>query len=380
MVSKESRRKKFKIAQWVKSDGQGGFPTPLDAQAMTRDGRHSATKQVSPQQQQMKGQKASKKIMVTNTTTSRFVPESPTMSSKAELFHEGDRIDGESLSEILDGPYLREAKEAETHSNHDKKNSKGELTVENLTDNPLKLKPTREERDSHSWMSGDLENEERAIISEYPREGDLADVHDNHDSLKIRFRRFLDSQRASMLMRRRDAAVGTHSNLLQLYKNASSELLRHGDAAVVIHCETRDAQLKADRSISEARRRSKFRGWRNPIKKNIRTVNARPPLKQLKSGIGSDIQSLSSDEVSFFSWRRLPILEAYRSHQTYTCMFRMKEGDIEFESSDDADEDFLFDNDDDYSDASSWLSEDMYSNLDIFSPFIDNCALWKINN
>jgi hypothetical protein len=298
MVSKASRWKKLQRLTWQKSDGQGAFPANFenDAEAIKYERCHSPTKHLSGQRQQLEWSRDSPTKM-TNRSCDTAVDSfsKPDESSQSELMYGTDGLDVESLSDILEGPYMRETEQSQSEKFCDKSKSVLEEFVDKSTPS-LNLKYSDDERESLDWISDEVENERRIPDSEELHEGNIAAIHDNHPSLKKRFKRFLDVHRVSMSIRRRDVLEAGGSRLLQLGKAAGSEVHRYGDATVVIHCETRDALPEGGPSISRIQRKSKFQGWKDSIKRNLRNVtSAASRSKQL-----SDTESFSSNEVRLF--------------------------------------------------------------------------------
>lgn len=214
---------------------------------------------------------------------------------RAELEPSTEGDDVESLSEILEGPYSKEMKRSECETVCHVKNKHREEIIENPTVSASQLTCCEDEREPLDWISDALKDEGQTSNSLELHEGTNSALHTNHPSLKKRLKRFLVVQRATMWMNRRDLLEAGNSRLLRLGKEPGSEVHRYGDTTVVIHYETRDAISEASPTISNIRRKSKFQGWKDTIKRHLRNIASSAPSIRPKTL--SDTDSVSSDQV-----------------------------------------------------------------------------------
>jgi hypothetical protein len=297
MVSKASRRWiNVQRLNWQKSDGLGEFPVNLNfgyEGALECERKNGPTKHLSGQDNR---QESPRNFHAMKGKIFCLAHESASELTQAELEPSSEGDDGESLSEILEGPYSKEMKELEGEMVcHEKRNHCEEMVV-TTTAPASQLKCYDDERIPSDWISDMLVNEGQASDSHL---GNATALRINHPSLKKRLKRFLVVQRATMSTKqRRDILEAGTIRLKKGGEAPGGEIHKYGDASVVIHCETRDAiseaVLEADPTISSIQRKSKFKGWKDTIKRNFRIVKSPAPLTQFKSL--SDTESASSDD------------------------------------------------------------------------------------
>jgi hypothetical protein len=288
MVSKDLRKKKFKLLAWLKSDEQCTTQTRLGLTDSTYEGRHSKG---NPKDLKHNRGDGARNGRAKKTKTIKASSHMPIVSSHADPTTTSNRYDLGSLSDMLDEMFQK--REMKQPKGRELSARMRDASVRSLTTDPSQIKRSHEGRDPLDGICVDLEIDEWRTPDGYEsREGKTVTVDENIASLQKRVKHFLKVQCASMAMRRRGTLKGSGDH----QGNVCSEVVRSGRTTVVIHYETRDALEEVGKLISRSERRKVPKDSTN--KKEGSDMSR---TSQSQSSGFSDSESLSSDEVRFLT-------------------------------------------------------------------------------